>query len=97
MTAQRERQTPPREPIRNFDQEISGRIVLDPSRMQDGQMPFEEVQRTKVELVAVEAEGTDKNEAFCLNLDSSDAQSCLVLPRLQLYGIGFQLFDPRGL
>jgi hypothetical protein len=97
MTAQREEGIPPLEPVRLFDQELTGRIVLDPCLAPDGQALYDEVQRTETETVKVEAGGTEKVEAFCLSLGSGNAQLCLRLPWLQVYGIDFQLFDPRGL
>jgi len=97
MTAERAKQAPRCESFRTFDEEISGRIVLDPWLARDGQTLLDDVRRAKAELIEVEARGTEKDEAYCLSLDSADSQSCVVLPRLQLYGIDFQLFDPRGL
>ena len=97
MTGQRQQNAPRLEVVRSFDREITGRIVLDPCLARDGQTLYDEVQRTGAEMVAIEAGGTDKHEAFCLSLDSGGAQRCLRLSRLRLYGIDFQLFDPRGL
>jgi hypothetical protein len=97
MTAQRSEDLPALEPIRLFDQEITGRIVLDPYLVGDGQRLYEEVQQNKVPMVAVEAGGTEKREPFCLNLSPSGGQRCLGLPRLRVYGLDFRLFDPRQL
>ena len=97
MMGPREQNAPRIEPIRMFDQEITGRIVLDPKLARDGQALHDEVQRLKPEMIAINTGGTDKAEAFSLRLDSSEAQWCLGLQRLRVYGIDFQLFDPRGL
>jgi hypothetical protein len=97
MTAQREQNTPRVESVRMFDEEITGRIVLDPCLAQDGQALHDDVQRTNAEMVAVEAGGMEKNEPFCLSLGSGGGQWCIRLPRLRLYGIDFQLFDSRRL
>ena len=97
MMGPREQNAPRIEPIRMFDQEITGRIVLDPKLARDGQALHDEVQRLKPEMIAINTGGTDKAEAFSLRLDSSEAQWCLGLQRLRVYGIDFQLFDPRRL
>jgi len=97
MTAQRERDIAPLVPVRRFDQEMTGHIVLDPCLARDGQALYDDVQRTKAETVTVEGGGTEKIEPFCMSLGSSGAQVCLRLSRLRVYGIDFQLFDPRGL
>jgi hypothetical protein len=97
MTAQRREGAARVEPIRTFDQELTGQIVLDPCLAPDGQQLAEEVQKTGTELVAVEAGAKDKVEPFCLSLGSRGAPWCLRLGRLRLFGIDFRLFDPRDL
>jgi hypothetical protein len=97
MTTQRDQNTPILEPVRVFDQEITGHIVLDPCLARNGDSLFEDVQRTRIEMVSIDAGGMKKNEPFCLNLGSDGAQWCLRIPRLQVYGIDLRLFDPRGL
>ncbi len=83
--------------VRFFDQEITGRIVLDPFLTLDLDRLHEETQHAKTEMVAVEADGMEKREEFCLSLSSRSAQWFLRLSRLRLYGIDFQLFDSRNL
>jgi hypothetical protein len=97
VMSQYEKDVPSIEPIRTYDHEITGRIVLDPCLARDGQRLYEEVQRLDVEQVPIDAGGTAKHEAFCLNLDAGDPQLCLRLSRLGLHGIDFRLFDPRNL
>jgi len=97
MAAQGERGVAPLAPVRLFDEELTGHIVLYPSLAPDGETLRDDVQRTNAETVVVEAGGTDKAEPFCLSLDVGNAQLCLRVPRLRAYGIDFRLFDPRGL
>jgi hypothetical protein len=97
MTAQRQQAAPAVDLVRTFDQEITGRIVLDPYLAHDGEGLLADVERSGVEKVAVEAGGTEKQEAFCLSLGSSGARWCLRLARLRVFGVDFRLFDPREL
>lgn len=97
MTAQRDLDKPQVEPVRVFDHEITGRIIIDPCLAQDGHALHDDVQRTNTEMIAVKTGGMEKSEVFCLNLGSGGGQWCLSLPQLHLYGIDFQLFDPRRL
>ena len=53
MRGPREQNAPRIEPIRMFDQEITGRIVLDPKLARDGQALHDEVQRLKPEMIAI--------------------------------------------
>jgi len=83
--------------VRRFNDELEGRILVDPFLAPDPGLLYGEAQRSKLEMVAVENGGVDKSEVFCLSLDSSPAQWLLSLSRLRLFGIDFQLFDPRNL
>ncbi len=91
------RESPGVEPVRTFDAELTGNIILDPCLARDGQALFDDVQRTRIQMLEVPAGGTEKQEAFCMNISGSAAQWCLPLSRLKVFGLDFELFDPRKL
>jgi hypothetical protein len=97
LTAQREHEMPSLEPIRMFDQEIQGAIVLEPGLTTNLDALVEDVERTGVEKIGIAAGGAEKQEAFCLSIGPGSAPCCLRLSRLRLFGIDFELFDPRNL
>jgi hypothetical protein len=97
LTAPRRERAPLLDSVRLFDDEIEGRILADPFLAPEPGLLYEDAHWSKIEMVAVEQGGADKSEVFCLSLDSSHAQWLLSLSRLRLFGIDFQLFDPRSL
>jgi len=97
MSGTREQDSPKIPVVRMFDEEITGRIVLDPCLARDAQSLQSDVQRLQPEMIAIDGGGLEKNEAFCLSLGSGGAQWCLGLKRIQVHGIDFRVFDPRNL
>lgn len=97
LTDARAENTPLLDPVRIFNHEITGRILLEPHLAVDLNCLREEVQHTKTVLAPVEPGGMEKREEFCLSLSSTSPQYFLQLSRLRLYGIDFRLFDPRNL
>ncbi len=97
LTAPRRENAPLLDSVRLFDDEIEGRILVEPFLSPEPGRLFEEAQRSKIEMVAVGEGAVDKSEVFCLSLHSSPAQWLVSLSRLRLFGIDFQLFDLRNL
>ncbi len=97
MTEQRALDKSPVPSIRRWNEKITGNIVLNPNLTLDGKALLDDVQKNQVQMIAIEPSGTDKMEAFCLNLDPGPGQMCLSLSELTLYGMDFELFDPRRL
>ncbi len=98
VMSQYEKNVPPIEPIRRYDQDIRGRIVLDPCLSCETARDF--MKKCSISAfkrcrsMPVERK---REELFRLNLDAGGPQLCLRLPRLGLCGIDFRLFDPRNL
>ncbi len=97
LIAQRIPERKPIEPIRQFDEELSGRIVVDPTVCSDVPQLREDVARRNLELAELADGESDKQEAFTLLLNSAPARHCLIVPRMRVFGVDFELYDPRKL
>ena len=82
----------PRTPVRLLDQEITGRIMLGPSLVNDQDRAAEEMERTEFPRVEIPPSELDR-------IYDREAKPSLYLcpTRLRVYGIDFELFDPPRL
>lgn len=97
LIAQRIPERKPIEPIRQFDEELSGRIVVDPGVSPDPLRLREDVVGRHLELADLAPDDGHTPEHDTLSLDVVPAGKCLIVPRMRVYGIDFELYDPRKL
>ncbi len=97
MTAERHAAAAEVEPMRAFNGELSGAIVVDPLVSITPPELMKRAEQLGVSKVVIDQGGMDKEEAFCISTSVSEAQWCLQLSSLKVTGVDFELFDPRKL
>lgn len=83
--------------VRLFDESLAGNLILDPLVAMQPRQLMDEAESNDVPKTEIGVGGKDKDEPYCISMSVSPGQWALSVTELHVFGIDFELFDPRKL